>query len=332
MFRQIFKFVSLILLFAAGFLAVPAQTTRPVRADFDGDGKSDISVFRRSTGEWYVLKSSGGMQAVQWGAMNDRIVPGDFDGDRKTDFAVYRFGDFMNNSFDSYFYILRSSDNSFVARKWGIANGFTADIPTMPADFDDDGKTDLSVYQAEDFLPAEGRFKISQSLNGATISRSWGYNADWRVPADYDGDGKADIAVFRNSSFFSNEQRGVWYILQSSNNAVRVVRFGSLNDKAVPADYDADGKTDIAVYRPSNGTWYRINSQNNSFYAAQFGATEDKPVPADYDGDGKCDIAVFRPATGVWYLQKSTEGFAAQPFGASGDMPISSAFVVDSAF
>ncbi len=332
--RLIFSFsVLAILLFAWLGQPVNAQiTARGVRADFDGDGKSDISVFRRSTGEWHVLKSSGGTQSVLWGATNDRIVPGDFDGDCKTDFAVYRFGDFTNNSFNSYFYILRSSDNNFQARQWGRATGFTAHIPTMPADFDGDGTTDLSVYQVGDSIPSQGRFEILQSSNNAATSTNWGYNIDLRVPADYDGDGKADVAVFRNYSFISEPNRGFWYVLQSSNNAVRVVRFGMLNDIPVPADYDADGKADIAVYRPSTGVWYRINSTDNSFAAVQFGATEDKPVPADYDGDNKTDIAVFRPSTGVWYLQKSTEGFAAQPFGTSGDTPIPGAFAVESGF
>src|SRR6516225_8186017 len=45
----------------------------PTWGDFQGTGKADFSVFRRSTGYWY---SSSGV-AERWGNGNDRPVPGD---------------------------------------------------------------------------------------------------------------------------------------------------------------------------------------------------------------------------------------------------------------
>ncbi len=53
-------------------------------------------------------------------------------------------------------------------------------------------------------------------------------------------------------------------------------QFGFGSDVSVPADYDGDGKADIAVFR--DGTWYLQRSQLG-FTGVAFGAAGDKPVP-----------------------------------------------------
>ena len=100
-----------------------ARSGATVQADFDGDRKTDIAVYRGSTGQWFILRSSDGSNTVrQWGdpTLGDIPVVGDFDGDGKADRAVYRGS-------TGQWFILRSSDGSYTVRQWGDPQ--FADIP-----------------------------------------------------------------------------------------------------------------------------------------------------------------------------------------------------------
>ena len=88
-----------------------------------------------------------------------------------------------------------------------------------------------------------------------------------------------------------------------------------------------DGKTDVAVFRPSEGGWYVLSSSNGSFVTMVFGLVGDRPIPADYDGDSKADIAVFRPSNGVWYLNQSTSGIGGVQWGLATDVVAPNSFL-----
>jgi hypothetical protein len=88
------------------------------------------------------------------------------------------------------------------------------------------------------------------------------------------------------------------------------------------SDFDADGQTDISVFRPSDGTWWVIESGTNTVSARQFGSAGDTPVPGDYDGDARLDLAVFRSSNQSWWILNSSNGlFAVTQFGLATDTP-----------
>jgi hypothetical protein len=268
------------------FAVTGASTPGRAKYDFDGDGKSDVSLYR--AGVWYVQRSALGFFANQFGLAADKTAAADYDGDAKTDLAVFR---------DGLWYVFNSGSATVSVVGWGLAG----DVP-VPGDYDGDGRADFAVYRG-------GVWYVINSGSGAYRIESFGLPADKPVGGDFDGDGKQDLAVYRD---------GTWYV-QRSALGFSAFQFGLAGDVPQPGDYDGDAKTDYALYRA--GTWY-VQRSASGFTALQFGVASDIPAAADYDGDGQNDFAVFRPADGNWYLLRSTAGLAILNFGLSGDRPI----------
>jgi hypothetical protein len=271
--------------------------------DYDGDNRTDISIFRPSSGAWYLQQSTAGQFGTEFGYATDKISPADYDGDGKTDIAVYR-------PETGLWYVVNSSSGAVSYFNFGAAE----DLPT-PADYDGDGRADISVFR-----PSTATWYRQNSSDGSFYAIQFGASEDKPTIGDFDGDGHADVAIFRPSN-------GAWYQYNSSNNQVTGEQFGFGSDVITPADFDGDGKTDLAVFRPSNGFWYIRNSNGPVYTAYPFGLADDIPAAGDFDGDGKADLSVFRPSDGIWYRMNSSDGsFFAYPFGTAGDKPTQTAF------
>lgn len=274
---------------------VPAKAS----ADFDADFRTDFSLFRPSTGFWYILNgTTGAVRTQHFGVANDIPAPEDYDGDRRTDIAVFRPS-------DANWYYIRSSDLTYNVINFGV----TGDVPAA-GDYDGDARADIVVFR-----PSNETWYI-RSPNSSFTTVNWGVSGDVTVPGDYDGDGKYDIAVWRPSD-------GNWYVIFSTNSSISIQTFGLATDIAAPGDFDGDGRNDLALFRPSTGEWFLKRSFGNVFQTVTWGVNGDVPVVGDYDNDGRDDIAVYRPSAGSWWVVGSTTGIINIPsWGIATDIPI----------
>lgn len=183
----------------------------PVQADYDGDLKADIAVFRPTDGSWHFRNSTNeAYSAMYWGLNGDKPVQGDYDGDGLADVGVFRPS-------NGTWYINKSAGGVSI-----LEFGINGDIPVND-DYDGDGKTDIAVFR-----PSTSVWYIINSSDGSFTFMPWGTAGDVPVPADYDGDAKTDVAIFRPST-------GIWYTYQSTNSQMHLAYWGLPTDIAAAA-------------------------------------------------------------------------------------------------
>ncbi|MGB7201436.1 MAG: VCBS repeat-containing protein [Pyrinomonadaceae bacterium] len=146
----------------------------PLVGDFDGDGKNDFCIqgsnpSAPTQGLFYLAKSAGGIEYVNWGLSSDFLIPGDYDGDGKADICVRR----TVSGARQHFLLTRTGATSQV--QWGITGDSSA-----PGDYDGDGKTDFAIWRPN-ADPSQNYFWVSNSSNGSTTVREWGQQADFPV-------------------------------------------------------------------------------------------------------------------------------------------------------
>ena len=231
-------------------------------ADYDGDGKADIGIYR--SGAWYWIRSSDNtVRYAAWGAAGDIPVAGDYVGTAQAELAVYRPS-------SGVWYVLNLADNTMTAVQWG---GAASDVP-IPGDFDNDCKLDFAVRRTTND-PSAGatQFYIRLSAGGVASVR-WGREDMALAIADYDGDGRSDVGVVDNNGGLLR-----WYVIKT-NGAVLFsgTQFGQSGDIVTVGNYDADNKADLSIWRPSIGTFAYRSTVSGIEQQRVFGAASDIPT------------------------------------------------------
>lgn len=295
--------------------------------DVNGDGKTDAFFYYAGNGdEWIGLSNgttlswSNGGNISGFGNVADgshQLFTGDFTGDGKMDFAFYYNG-------DQSFWLGTSTGTGFT---WGnisttsIGNWLDGAHRVHVADYNGDGKVDVSVYDESDGDVWFGITTVSASgttltWDNASSVGGFGDLLDGShafLDGDFNGDGKQDVG------FYYNGDGNVWLGISNGTtlswqNAGSLSANGNVIDydhRLVTGDFNGDGATDLAFYSATNGN-ISIGLSNKGSGAPSFAwATASTTAKnlidwnhrlynADVNGDGKLDFVSYDAATGAW--------------------------------
>ena len=252
-----------------------SSITEPFVVDIDSDGDSDI--IDSQTGGITVLRENLGQRRfaadVTIAQTGWKIAVADFTGDGHPDVlrrgATDAEGTLMINDGHGRFPVSRN-----------------AGAPPSPyfGDFDGDGDIDLAVANANGVTlfdnDGSGFFRAGTSI-AEKAATSW-------LVADIDEDGRADLVALRSSK---NEL--AVYLARNFAGTPAVLAAGTKPNRAIAADFNADGFLDLAVRDDYSVMIFRGDGRGGLTRAFEVLARwGDSLAAADFDGDGALDLAI----------------------------------------
>ncbi|HPJ15854.1 MAG TPA: VCBS repeat-containing protein, partial [Spirochaetota bacterium] len=274
-------------------------TTEFFEGDFNGDGLSDMVVFNPETGDWkaaecsrtggYEFKKYGnkfkgykGTEKIKWFKGN---VSGDYNGDGRSDIAFYL-------PETKEFFVAEHDGKVFNFVKYGELSEYLPDIfacEWFPGDYDGNGLSDALLYNEPD-----GSWILMKNEGGKFSFVKCSVSFKHLYRNDY----SADLSL--NSDMTSDRSR-----------------YGSDRSKVhfLSGDYNADGRTDIALYDSRSGRWYvgeNYRDEVNGFKLNWKLYKEFTPresvlfgfdrFSGDFNGDGYSDFMLFDRENGEWII------------------------------
>ncbi|WP_181898341.1 FG-GAP repeat domain-containing protein [Alteromonas aestuariivivens] len=238
------------------------------------------------------------------------VITGDFNGDGAPDIAasIYYFGFFEDGR--SVVVYLNDGIGGFLPGVEYPTGLSPAAIDV--ADIDDDGDLDMAVSNAEsDTVTVLINDGIGQFNSSRTYGLAGGENARDIKFLDWDRDGHEDIFVINNL--------GSVYLTLLVNNGsgdftrITPVPIGRFSVAGAPADFDADGATDLAISSLGEDTVHVLLSDGDGWYWEHIEIDAlDNPfqlTAEDFNLDGTPDLVVTREDGLAFYRNDGAANF-----------------------
>jgi hypothetical protein len=280
---------------APAFPLIGQNVNNAVVADFNGDGKPDLAISPPDANQVQVLLGNGDGTFAPMPAISAHgvfvVATGDFNKDGKADLVL------VNPGPNTVTILLGNGDGTFTEKATIPFTGGPQSVAI--GDFNRDGKPDLAVVNYSSntvsVLLGNGDGTFTESAS----STETGIQPLSIAVGDFNGDGIPDLAV-TNQNGGAPALGSVTVLLGKGdgtfNSTVVSPATGSVPNSVAVADFNGDGKTDLAIANAGSNTVTVLLGNGDGTFAAPLspatGATPNFAAVGDFNGDGIPDLAV----------------------------------------
>ncbi len=299
---------------AAGSPATGMNPSAIAAGDFNGDGMLDLAITNLGNDNLTILLGNGdgtfrAAASPATGGQPVAVATGDLNSDGKLDLAVVNQGSY------NVTILLGNGDGTFSPASASADTGAVPEAITV-GDFNGDGKLDLAVTNSANSNVSILLGNGDGTFTSAAAAPATGPSPYAIAAGDFNGDGKLDLAVVNQGDC------GLTILLGNGDGtftpaAASAVPPGISNYSIAVADFNADGKPDLAVANNGSGQATILLGNGDGTFAPTAsppvtGANPWGVAAGDFNGDGRIDLVTANSGSNsVSVMLQSPQGPAA---------------------